>query len=276
MATFIKPKYNIIRSCNTIISLVRLVNKAYITEGGAMFFSFIYPFILLIFLGALKLSPSNVQNTNIAIILSGLLILTVYDAGLFSLNIRIQEWKESTLITQLGVLSIRKFEFLLGMGVFYLILMTIESVWLVSLAFMMQHIIGHIDVDKLDIKYILIPYAAGAFFSMCSGLLLAVLINNENTAVSIAVMITFPVGFLAGQLLPLNLIDQAPALKIVSQLFPQRYLTILMYHGWGWHSSTDSLLQINIKNILLATAYPLLIGIFTLIVATKLFKWQQK
>lgn len=256
------------KSYHRISAVYRLVFRGYFLNGGAFFYSIFYPFLLLLFLGLLKLGNTN-NAESIKAVLSGLMVLTVVDAGLFALNTRLQEWKEeSTIIKSIGAIGVKKGEFLFSFGLFYMLIMTIEASWLISLAFILQRATGSIAVDNIKPIFIITGFIIGAFFSMTIGICLGVMIHDENTAILIAILITFPISFVSGQLLPLSIIENTKTLNVISEIFPQRYMVIFMYHGWGVANDLW-----NLKAILLGTVYPIVFGIIAMILSIRLFKW---
>lgn len=268
------------RTIINIGAVFNLTGKAFILNPGAPFFVLFFPLLLLLIFGTVfKVSGNGApHNSEANTILCGIIIAAVTGNGLNGLSARLTQWKQSTIIRRIGATPLKRWEFLVGALSFYVATMIFQIFWIISLGFMLQGAIGHINTSNLNIWAIIVAGLLTILFAVSLGVLLSSLTNDINTNSLFGIMIFLPSAFLSGQYIPLNQIKHSKGLNIASELWPQRYLVIYMYHGFGADKSLSSNGTIETfwthNAILLGALYPLLISIFAIFIASRLFKWE--
>lgn len=268
------------RMFKNIYAVYNLTGRSFLLNYGAPFFVLFFPLLLLLIIGAVFTVQSN-GNVPLNEVFSGIIVAAITGNGLNGLSARLTQWKQSTIIRRIGATPLKRWEFLTGALSFYISMMIVQGCWIIALAFMLGapgNIIGKIDTANIRPGFVIISGLLTILFAVSLGVLLASLTNDINTNSLFGLMIFLPSAFLSGQYIPIAQIDSSKGLKTVSEIWPQRYLIIYMYHGWGSDMSTrPDGTTINLWtnfNIIMGGTYPLLVSIFAIFLASRLFKWE--
>ena len=263
----IKKESNIYHKLINIYAVFKITQVSFLRNFGAIFFTLIFPMLLLLIFGAIfkQLNETKYSNT----LVSGIMIAAITGNGLNGLSTRLTIWKESTIVKRMGATPLKKSEFLIGSLSFYVVVMIFQFFWIIDLGFAFTKIIGSFNTSHIHAGYIILGIIFCILFAVSMGVFISSLTNDTNTNSLVGIMIFLPSAFLSGQYIPINVIDKSKGLSTVSKLWPQRYMVQFVNYGWGGSYSN----HISHNTIITGVLYPLLISVLIIYVTTKLFKW---
>ena len=247
-------------------ALIKLFFIDFIRNPLNIFFALVYPLLLYAILSQVVPTPPHSKLPNETIYFGGIFFSTLFYVGCNMTCSCLVNLKQSTLLLSIKVTTIKIWQILFALIFVYALfaILTSTLIWIWPYVFSAKNPSGlKINIDNFNFGYYFLSIIIFTFFSICCGIFLASFIKNYSSSVVIPLMIYLVSAFLAGQFLPVRLIDGS-SLKIVSWIFPQRHLYDLFMLGLVGNNVYNHVAWDN--QFWSVWVYPLLftLGLFTL------------
>jgi ABC-2 type transport system permease protein len=138
---------------------------------------------------------------------------------------------------------------------------------MVALVGLIGAVLYGVSVPTNTLPALLVTLAVGAFSFSCLGFALAAVIPSEDAAPAVTNAIVFPLYFLSGVFVPE---DEIPnGILHVASVFPVRPFFQAMFTAWDPHTTGSGL---ELGHLAVVAAW----GVFGLVVAVRLFRWEPR
>lgn len=208
----------------------------------------------------------NSELPNATLYFGGIFFSTLFYVGCNMTCSCLVNLKQSTLLLSIKVTTIKIWQILFALIFVYALfaIFTSTLIWIWPYVFNAKNPSSlKINIDNFNFGYYFLSIVIFTFFAICSGILLASFVKTFSGAIVIPLMIYLVSAFLAGQFLPVKLVDDSN-LKILSWIFPQRHLYDLFMLGLVGNNVYDNVSWDN--QFWSVYTYPLLfaLGLFAL------------
>ncbi|MEM2838734.1 MAG: ABC transporter permease [Thermoplasmata archaeon] len=191
--------------------------------------------------------------------LPGIIGITVMVNTLYVMTGTCAEYKQRSYFKLLATTNIKKWEWLVSKFIFYAVLL--------SFALVLTYLVGRMAFDMQSIltpmAFVLI--AAGAFTFTAIGMFVGILVKDPEGATAIANAIGFPMMFLSGSFIPLEIMPDY--LQAVASVIPLTYLN---------NGLRDTMLYFNDASALVNLAIVFACGMIFFLLASKYMSWKEK
>lgn len=211
---------------------------------------------------ALTLTTTPVQSRNLTYVdflVPGMIALSIMQSGLFGVVFTFVQWKQRGILRRLMATPMRVRDFFLSQLVTRLATVALQIGVLIAVGILLFHF--HYQGNLL---YLLIVGIVGGGIFLAMGLAISGAAKSEETAAPLANLISLPLMFLSGIFFPRS--SMPSWLQTITQYSPLTYVS-------------DALRSISVDGASLWGVRTQLLGILiwlliTVVVATRLFKWE--
>ncbi|MBB6672730.1 ABC transporter permease [Cohnella nanjingensis] len=213
---------------NTYLKLAAFDFRLYLRDGLTLFWILIYPILMLLIFGQIfGNQPGAIEGTRyIDSYVPALCVMNVLSVSVFTLQINMVTYRGSGILRRFRVTPVKKWNVLAShalQGV-CLVLAGAAEILIVS------KLVWNIDVTAAGIAQLLVSILFGCigFFSL--GFALSGLSNSPGAASGLAMIFFFPMLFLSGITMPLDIFPTF--LQHVSEWIPMTYFVNLAQGVW--------------------------------------------
>jgi ABC-2 type transport system permease protein len=235
--------------------------KLYIREPIATFFTLAFPPMLVLLFGAMygnEPNPIFGGYGSMDVSMAGYTALILGTVGLMSVPITISGYRERGVMRRLRATAMRPLTFVVADVVSNLIMTLVGMVLLVIAGWLLHHV----RFEGQVLSYVSGVVLSGlAMFSF--GYMIAGLAPSARTAQIVGMVIFYPMMFLSGAGMPLELLPDS--IRRVSDFLPLTYVVSLLRGLWFGGSWGEHLLELAVLVAVL--------GISTLL-AARFFRWE--
>lgn len=235
--------------------------KLFFREPVAAFFTLVFPLLMLLLFGAIYGNKPTIFSRGIGYVdnaIPSLTALIIATSGMLTLPVQVASYREKSILRRLKATPLRPHSIFFAQVINILLMTTVGMV--------MVGIAGKLIFNATYPGHI-INFAAGYLFSCMSffvlGFILASLFSTTRAALLVGMAIFYPMIFLGGATIPLEVLPQA--MRNYSRLLPLTQVTILLrglWNGTGWSAHTTEILYLAIM---------LIVG---LIITSRVFRWE--
>jgi ABC-2 type transport system permease protein len=240
-----------------ILNLIRIETKLFFRETQAVFWTFLFPILMIWLFGALfgdqKVGQMSYSNAYIP----SWIAITMLTTSLFTIGTALTEYREQGILRRYQATPIHPGKVIIAhiiYGTFIFLLSTIVIIIFGSLAFELEFP-----------KYLgstIIAFAISIFAIFPFGIFVTSLGKNNRTSTAISIAILNLMLFLSGATFPLEMMPEY--LQWVAKVLPLYYVVELVRQTWNFTPITDQLTNVWIL---------LGIGALSTILATRFFNW---
>ena len=189
----------------------------------------------------------------------GLIGMTLMTTGIFGAVGWNTRNKELGILKKLATTPLSKFEYIIGVILFELVMCTISTVAILAVGVLV------FNVTILPSIYSIILIIAGAITFPGMGMVIARFVKETDSADAAANAITFPMMFLSGTFFPLETMPEF--LRQIAKVLPLTYLS---------DGLRDSMVYGNASSALYNTAIVLVVGIVFIIIGSLITSWREE
>ena len=241
------------------LTLVEL--KLFLRNPYGAFFTLIFPLMMLFLFGSIygnEPSPLLGGYGSVDVSVPAYTAMIIATAGLLSLTIQISMYREKGVLRRLKATPLRPLTILTAQ-VMVIFLMTALGMALLVIAG--KFVYGlRFDGNPFNVLagFVL---SSLSFFSL--GFVLASLIPNARTAQIIAMVLTYPMIFLSGATIPLELLPET--IRHYAQILPLTHVVTLLRGLWVGDGWVEHFTEVGILAAILVAG---------VIISAKTFRWE--
>ncbi len=168
----------------------------------SIFWSFCFPTVLLVALSFLNTQNPEATNDELNIlhfILPGIIGVSLVSVSLFSIGTTLVGFREQSILKKYGTTPLKKWEYLFAHVLGRVILILIQSIWLVGLGYFL---VGISPFDNLFSIVFSLSLGILAFGGI--GLIIGSISQKIESASAISNLVFFPMIFLSGAYFPID------------------------------------------------------------------------
>ena len=189
----------------------------------------------------------------------GLIGMTLMTTGVFGAVGWNTRNKELGILKKLATTPLSKFEWIIGVILFELVMCAISTAVILSVGILV------FDLRVLPSIYSILLIFAGAITFPGMGMVIARFVKETDSADAAANAITFPMMFLSGSFFPLEMMPDF--LREIAKVLPLTYLN---------NGLRDSMVYGNASSALYNTAIVLVVGIAFIIIGSLITSWREE
>ena len=242
---------------NHILRLTFMESKLFFREKQAVFWTFLFPILLIWLFGAMfgdqKIGQMSYSNAHIPSWIAIIMLTT----ALFTIGTVLTEYREQGILRRYQATPIRPGKVLTAHIIYGTLIFLLSALLIVlfgSLAY-------NLDFPKY-LGSTLIAIALSIFAIFPFGIFATSLAKNSRTSAAISSVILNLMLFLSGATFPLEMMPEF--LQGVAKILPLYYVVDLLRQTWNFTPITDQLTNVWIL---------LGIGVVSTILATRFFNW---
>lgn len=244
-----------------LFETAKLEMKLNIRNFLNVFFSLIFPLMMLLLFGAMYGNEPNEFNNGFGSVdfsTPGYICMVVAVSGLMTLPLTLSQYREGKVLKRFMATPIKPSDILIAQLIVNAIMTVISTIFLILVGIIVFDLKFHGNVFAILVASLIVILS---IFSI--GLFIAGVSPNAKTANAISYVIYFPMLFLSGATLPLFFMPDV--IKTISKAFPLTYAVQLMQGIWLGGSIFDYVLEIVI-----------LLSIFLVLtfISIKSFRWE--
>ncbi len=235
--------------------------KLFLREPIGAFFTLLFPLLMLFLFGAIYGNePSPLFNGygTVDISIPAYTALIIATTGLLGLTITMSSYRENGILRRLRVSPLRPVVILSGQVV-VIFLMTVLGMLLLILAGTLVYDL-RFDGNVLDM---ILAFILGSLSFFSLGFVLASILPNARTAQVVGMAILYPMLFLSGAGMPLEILPQS--LQDFSKYLPLTHVVSLLRGLWTGGSWAD-----HTTNVWVLVGM-LVVGV---LVSSRTFRWE--
>jgi ABC-2 type transport system permease protein len=242
------------------LELIKIDLKLALRLRTVIFFNYLFPLIFFFTFGSVLGARNSVKDTTFVITMS--LTLGVLGNGFFGAGIRALQERELNILRRYKVTPITAGPLLLA---------SMVTGWMIFLPYVillltLSHFVYHMPWPQ-HMASLLVFISLGLIAFRAMGLVIASVANNMQEGTILVQLLYFPMLFLSGATIPLEVIQNRPWLHLISGFIPATYLVRGVR---GIMLQNYSLAQVSVAaGAMVLTA---LLGWF---VGMKLFRWEK-
>ncbi|MGE7674256.1 ABC transporter permease [Lysinibacillus sp. NPDC094403] len=231
--------------------------KLFFRDLQSMIWTFIFPFVMIYFLGFL-FGSSEVDDVNYkTLLIPNMIALSLLSTALFTLGTRIVSYKESQLLRTYQTTPLHSIRMILSFCVFGVII----SLFSIIISFTSGYIIYHVQAPMYLLATIgALALSMAALFSF--GILVTGISSTMQGAAGISVLALNLQTFLSGGVIPYQILPIP--LKIIAKALPLHYVNDLLTFTWTGQSVNPIWIDVLIL---------FLMAIFFIMLSIRFFKW---
>jgi ABC-2 type transport system permease protein len=243
------------------LELIKIDLKLALRLRTVIFFSYLFPLIFFFTFGSVLRARDSLRDTTFVITMS--LTLGVLGNGFFGAGIRALQERELNILRRYKVTPITPGPLLVA---------SMVTGWMIFLPYVvllltLSHFVYHMRWPQ-HMASLLIFISLGLIAFRSMGLVIASVANNMQEGTILVQLLYFPMLFLSGATIPLEVIQNRPFLHIISGFIPAKYLVSGVR---GIMLQNQSLAEVSgAAGAMVLTA---LLGWF---VGMKLFRWEKE
>ncbi|HBI02975.1 MAG TPA: ABC transporter permease [Paenibacillaceae bacterium] len=242
---------------NHILRLTFMESKLFFREKQAVFWTFLFPILLIWLFGAMfgdqKIGQMSYSNAYIP----SWIAINMLTTALFTIGTVLTEYREQGILRRYQATPIRPGKVLTAHIIYGTLIFLLSALLIVlfgSLAY-------NLDFPKY-LGSTLIAIALSIFAIFPFGIFATSLAKNSRTSAAISSVILNLMLFLSGATFPLEMMPEF--LQGVAKILPLYYVVDLLRQTWNFAPITDQLTNVWIL---------LGIGVVSTILATRFFNW---
>ncbi|MCU0288802.1 MAG: ABC transporter permease [Acidobacteria bacterium] len=235
--------------------------KLYFREPIAAFFTLIFPLLMLLLFGAIYGNKPSLFTGGMGYVdnaIPALTALIIATSAMLTLPIQLASYREKKILRRLKATPIRPYAVFFAQ-VTNIFLMTTMGMIIVGIA-------GKFIFNAVYPGYIF-KFAAAYLFSCLSffvfGFILAGLFSTTRAALLVGMAIFYPMIFLGGTTVPLEVLPQT--LRNYSRFLPLTQVTMLLrglWQGEGWKAHSTEIIYLAVMIVL------------GLVLSRRIFRWE--
>ncbi|HHU63740.1 MAG TPA: ABC transporter permease [Clostridiales bacterium] len=235
----------------------KLINREFIT----LFFALIFPVLMLLLFGTIYGNrPSEIMGGygTVDVSTPGYTNMIIAVTGLMSFPLTLAQYREKKILRRFMVTPVKPVEILLSQFFVNILMTVLGLVVLIALGKVVFDLHFYGNVLEAIVAFIVILLG---IFSI--GLFIGGLSKNMKMCTTIAYIVYFPMLFLSGATIPIEIMPQS--IINISKVLPMSYGVSLLKGIWlGGHLSD------HVKEIVILLSIAVVSGGF----AVKFFKWE--
>ena len=200
-----------------LIGQIKLETKLFLRDRRALFLTFAFPAIMILIFGAVFNSQTVMGLPAINFILPGIIVMATMMVAMNNHALKITGDREKGIYRRLSLTPLQRQTLLMGQLCVRYLIVILTSALLIAVATLAFK-------AKLGGNYslFLLVLTLGALVFMTLGFTLSSLVKNSQSAMSLCMVVFFPLMFLGGCFWTL---DQMPAfLRVISDVLPTTHL----------------------------------------------------
>lgn len=238
--------------------------KSYLRDRTALFWTFIYPVLLLVILDYMfngNASSAAEKSKYSAFLISGMASMAIVTTALFGFAVMLVSLRHEGKLKLYEVLPIKKVSYLIGFALSRILVMVIFALLFVVLADIFYGSTLQFTVKSV-LNFVFLTLI-GSFSFISVGFVLVSFISKPTTATALINIISIPILFLSDLFIPINLLPdyiQSVAVQSPVYIFTDASRSIL----------NDGASFIDVWKEMSMLVF---IGIVSLLISMKTFKW---
>ncbi|WP_354644469.1 ABC transporter permease [Kitasatospora camelliae] len=247
----------------TLWPIVRFEWRRMMRNFAPVFFALAFPVLMLCMFGGIYGNePSEKFDGRGTVDMSvpAYLVLVVAVTGLMSFPLGLAEYRDRKVLKRFRATPVDASAFLVAQALVNIVLSLLGGLLLVAAGYLFfdLHLPASASAGAATVGALLL--AALAMYAV--GGVVAAVAPSERSAVAIANLVYFPMIFLSGATIPLQIFP--PAMKTISDALPATYAVELLQHAW-LDGAADVALDLGVLAgvVVLGTA-----------AAVRLFRWE--
>ncbi|WP_441247887.1 ABC transporter permease [Kitasatospora sp. McL0602] len=243
-----------------LLRVVRFESLRMARNFAPVFFALAFPVLLLCMFGGIYGNKPSSQfdgRGTVDMSVPAYLVLVVAVTGLMSFPLGLAEYRDRKILKRFRATPVDASAFLLAQGLVNVVLSALGALLLV--------VVGYAAFGLHAPQAALAAVGALALATLALyaiGGVIAAVAPSERAAVAIANLVYFPMIFLSGATIPLQIFP--PAMRAIADVLPATYAVRLLQHAW-LGSPTDVALDVSVlAAVVLAGA----------VAAVRLFRWE--
>lgn len=256
---------------NKNLPLIQLMLKYYYKGFFVPFFLVVWPILILFLQGFAFKNIEGDAKTSVHLIIGSIAMVQAMSVGIFIIPQTILEFKNSVLLKRIGATNIKPVFFVSSVILVGFIFIFIAFLWtLLWAGIFFGSDYGWSDIALPKHILISIPFIVLMFISSISfGIMLASVFKSTTAFIAVSNTIFFPIAFLSGSFVPINLILASDVLRIFTYINPFKYVLDLFLNAWN-----SPIFQFDYTLWIFLTVSLSLIGIYITVAGLKL-RWQK-
>ncbi|PEU19227.1 MULTISPECIES: ABC transporter permease [unclassified Bacillus (in: firmicutes)] len=242
---------------NSIQKLSLIELKLFFRDLQSMIWTFIFPFVMIYFLGFLFGSNQVNDMDYKTLLIPNMIALSLMSTALFTLGTRIVSYKESQLLRTYQTTPLGSFRMIVSFCIFGVIISLFSIIVASMSGFLIYDVHGPKYIFGTIISLILSMVALFSF-----GILVTGFASTMQGAAGISVLALNLQTFLSGGVIPYQMLPVP--LKVFAKALPLHYVNDLLTFTW----TGQSVNQVWIDAMILV-----LMGIIFIALSIRFFKW---
>ncbi|MDZ7292151.1 MAG: ABC transporter permease [candidate division KSB1 bacterium] len=235
--------------------------KLFLREPAAAFFTLAFPLMMLFIFGSIygnAPTPFFGGYGSVDVSVPAYTAMIIATSGLFSLTIFMSSYRERGILRRLKATPLRPHAILIAQVI---VIFMMTAFGMVLLIFAGKMVYG--------LRFAGNPFSVAGAFLLCSmsffalGFVVAGIMPTARTAQIVAMVIFYPMIFLSGATIPLEVLPQA--VRHYAQVLPLTHVVTLLRGLWRGDGWSKHLLEVTIL------AAMLIVGVA---VSAKTFRWE--
>ncbi|MGV9268184.1 ABC transporter permease [Kitasatospora sp. NPDC003701] len=247
----------------TLSRVVRFESLRMARNFAPVFFALAFPVMMLCMFGGIYGNEPSSQfdgRGTVDMSVPAYLVLVVSVTGLMSFPLGLAEYRDRKVLKRFRATPVRASAFLIAQGLVNILLSLAGSVLLIAAGYLFfdLHLPATASAALATLGALLL--ATAAMYAI--GGVVAALAPSERAATAVANLVYFPMIFLSGATVPLQIFPAA--MKTISNALPATYAVNLLQHTW-----LDSA-----TNVALDTGVLAGVVVLGAVAAVRLFRWE--
>jgi ABC-2 type transport system permease protein len=243
-----------------LLALSMAETRLFIRDRSALFWSFVFPALMLFLFGSLlgnDVHPEFGNRGFIDVFVPGLIAIAILSTAFFSIAAALVDYRERGVLRTLSVTPLAPTTFISAHILTNYVLLGVVVLVLLVLAQ-----IGY-GARAASIGTLAAAFTLGTVSFFAQAFIVASLVRSARTATAIAMVCQASMMSLSGAIMPVEVFSER--VQLVSRFIPLTYVVELLRDAWAGQSMSASLVEIGV----LAAC-----GAAGLIVAARYFRWE--
>lgn len=226
-----------------------------------VFFALAFPVMMLCIFGGIYGNKPSDKFGGLGVVdasVPAYLVLVVSVTGLMSFPLGLAEYRDRRILKRFRATPANASSFLLAQGLVNIVLSLIGALLLVCVGYVFFNL--HLPHSYL---YAFGALLLGAVAMYAIGGVVAAVAPSERAATAVANMIYFPMIFLSGATIPLEIFPSV--MKKISDALPATYAVKLLQNAWVNSSSTNIFLDVTVLVV---------VAVMGSVAAVRFFRWE--
>ncbi|ADN01278.1 ABC transporter permease [Spirochaeta thermophila] len=210
-----------------VYELAKVELSLFLREPVAVFFTFVFPSLLLVLYGAMFGSYEGYLEYEVP----SLFAMVILTMGMMGIPSGIGQEKEEGVLKRLRMTPLPSWGYPVAWSVVYLVVTVLGGLLLYVVAMVGYGMRGPVNGVGFGVGFFL-----GALCFLMWGAVVGLVFRRARTASIVGMVCFFPQLFLSGATFPWDMVP--PGLRAVGELFPMRHLVVVLQGAWrgevGW------------------------------------------